>query len=71
MDDFMTPDLTEFNSDTLLDMKQAAAYCRLPYSYFRSQMKRGAGPRHVMPSPQQRFFEIRDLDTWMAGWRRT
>ena len=56
----------------LLTMRDAATYCQnLPLTYFRNQIKLGAGPAYVRVSPKRIFFHPADLEAWMATWEHT
>jgi len=56
----------------LLTMRDAATYCQnLPLTYFRNQIRLGAGPAYVRISPKRIFFHIADLEAWMATWEHT
>jgi hypothetical protein len=55
----------------LLSVKEAATYCQnLPLTYFRNQVRLGAGPAFVRVSEKRIFFRIGDL-AWMVTWAHT
>lgn len=51
----------------MVDAKAAAAYCRIPYRVFMSQLNHGHGPAHMRLSHRHRFFDPADLDVWLAS----
>jgi hypothetical protein len=58
--------------NNLLDIKQAAVYCRdLPVKFLRNQIKRGRGPAYLKVSPHRIYFQIVDLEAWMSTWENT
>jgi hypothetical protein len=52
-----------------LNIKQAADYCGVEHTLLKSAVEYNA-LSYFRPTPRKVLFQARDLDTWMASFKR-
>ena len=52
-----------------MDKQSAAAYLGIDLKFLANQIKTGAGPTYIRPSPKIMLFRRNDLDAWRNSWQ--